>query len=584
MNFDKGVVDGWKTLNPIGCFGDLSIPTVFGNELSYYEKLCRVVEELDKTLHNVNLLHSEYVFLEGMFNQLKSYVDNYFTNLDVQEEINTKLDEMAASGELYNLFSRFYTRTFSTISDLKTASNLMPGDTVKTLGYYAINDGGGSYYTIGTSGDIELNNGLFANYLITDIMNVLQFGITQNNSGNWQFAIDKTVNSILFVPNGVYNNVSFQIKAGSHIMGQGVDSVILNSTGITGDTSTEYYFINGIIENLTLDGNNTSLIGIDGFIFRGIVRNIIVKNFVNYGIKMRPALNDYQDYVEEGNNRLLSTVSCYNCGTGFYLNEPDLHSENLVAGRCNNGIRIAWGEINKVHVWGYTSNGAKIGGQCILNDVVIEAPIVAHPSNYNIEINASNVQINNLQVFNMRTDRSVIFLNSAENVEINNLLVGNWGNLNPSVSLSQFKLLSGTVENLIVNGIVDDSFTEGDILYNLTATNSVINILSELGNITPVPSLSTAYFYNKIPTVSLENVYTMKANGLCEIYAKTKEEQYSQVKIYLNGNEVVSLYNNTSGQKEITKLIATKRGDIITAKSYSESTYADTVMISILEF
>lgn len=104
MNFDKSVVDGWKTLNPIGCFGELSIPTVFGNELSYYEKLCRVVEELDKVLHDVNLLHGEYVFLEGMFNQLKSYVDDYFKNLDVQTEINIKLDNMLANGDFDALF------------------------------------------------------------------------------------------------------------------------------------------------------------------------------------------------------------------------------------------------------------------------------------------------------------------------------------------------------------------------------------------------------------------------------------------------------------------------------------------------
>lgn len=43
--------------------------------------------------------------LTEAFNTLKNFVDNYFENLDVQEEIDNKLDEMANNGSLYRLIN-----------------------------------------------------------------------------------------------------------------------------------------------------------------------------------------------------------------------------------------------------------------------------------------------------------------------------------------------------------------------------------------------------------------------------------------------------------------------------------------------
>ncbi len=45
--------------------------------------------------------------LQNLFVELKNYVDDYFENLDVQEEINNKLDSMAESGELENLIGAY---------------------------------------------------------------------------------------------------------------------------------------------------------------------------------------------------------------------------------------------------------------------------------------------------------------------------------------------------------------------------------------------------------------------------------------------------------------------------------------------
>ena len=69
--------------------------------LTDYELLCKVVQYLNMVIDKVNDLGR----LEQEFAELKSYVDNYFDNLDVQEEVNNKLEEMAEGGELATLIT-----------------------------------------------------------------------------------------------------------------------------------------------------------------------------------------------------------------------------------------------------------------------------------------------------------------------------------------------------------------------------------------------------------------------------------------------------------------------------------------------
>lgn len=69
------------------------LPSVYDDSLSYYELLCKVVDYLNKTIDQSNATAKE-------MEELKSYVDNYFKNLDVTTEINNKLDVMAADGTL----------------------------------------------------------------------------------------------------------------------------------------------------------------------------------------------------------------------------------------------------------------------------------------------------------------------------------------------------------------------------------------------------------------------------------------------------------------------------------------------------
>lgn len=50
-------------------------------------------------------MKKQFADLQTAFNDLKTYVMNYFQNLDVQEEINNKLDQMLTSGEFNQYFT-----------------------------------------------------------------------------------------------------------------------------------------------------------------------------------------------------------------------------------------------------------------------------------------------------------------------------------------------------------------------------------------------------------------------------------------------------------------------------------------------
>ena len=123
------------------------LPAVYDESLSYYELLCKVIAKLNETIDLSNNT------AEGL-KELQDYVNNYFEDLDVQEEINNKLDEMAESGELAELIAQYLEAQavigFNNNAGLAAATNLANGSFAKTMGRTTYNDGQGAFYRIRT--------------------------------------------------------------------------------------------------------------------------------------------------------------------------------------------------------------------------------------------------------------------------------------------------------------------------------------------------------------------------------------------------------------------------------------------------
>lgn len=122
--------------------------------MTYYGALCKIVDYMKKLIDNEKALENNMTALYDAYNQLQDYVNHYFDNLDIQEEINNKLDEMAESGQLTDIIAQYLqlagVLAYDTKTNMKQAQNLADGSIAKTLGNATYNDGQGSYYRVRT--------------------------------------------------------------------------------------------------------------------------------------------------------------------------------------------------------------------------------------------------------------------------------------------------------------------------------------------------------------------------------------------------------------------------------------------------
>ena len=76
------------------------LPLVYDDSLSYYELLNKVVFYLNHAIDDVSAVETNVTALLEAYEQLQDYVNTYFDNVDIEAEIDQKLDDMVANGEL----------------------------------------------------------------------------------------------------------------------------------------------------------------------------------------------------------------------------------------------------------------------------------------------------------------------------------------------------------------------------------------------------------------------------------------------------------------------------------------------------
>lgn len=76
------------------------------DSLTSYELWCKIVEYVNKISESVNINADNNNELVDAYSKLQDYVNNYFNNLDVQEEINNKLDAMVIDGTMDQIINQ----------------------------------------------------------------------------------------------------------------------------------------------------------------------------------------------------------------------------------------------------------------------------------------------------------------------------------------------------------------------------------------------------------------------------------------------------------------------------------------------
>ena len=183
--------------------------------LTNYGLLCKIVEYLNKVLADVETLNNAFI-------ELKAYVDNFFDNLDVQEEINNKLDEMADDGTLQEIVASYLNASaiwgFDTVADMKSATNLIAGSYARTLGFNEINDGGGALYYITDTGTADEKGVIAVGSLYANVvtpadnkLSIKQIGATQTADIHDYviYLVNKGITC--FIPRGTWKTSPIQL-------------------------------------------------------------------------------------------------------------------------------------------------------------------------------------------------------------------------------------------------------------------------------------------------------------------------------------------------------------------------------------
>lgn len=302
---------------PFRIFCQKVIPLAFDESLSYLELLYALLHYLKETvIPAVNNNADAVTELQNLYNELKSYVDNYFEDLDVQEEINNKLDDMAESGELEQIIAHYLNSNavfgFDTVNDLKESTNLISGSFARTYGYYEKNDGGTALYRIRT----------LTNHDIIDN----SFIIALNNSENLIAEL---------IPDKQLNIMALGIREGSQY--QNNNETIMNNVL---KENTEYFFPDNktfYIGNINLTKSDVKFYGNASIYVRFYKNNtnsisrISFENLKMYGLTENSNIFELQ-YITRFN---IKNCKFYNCDKAISYNAID-HAQNVSRGIIDN--------------------------------------------------------------------------------------------------------------------------------------------------------------------------------------------------------------------------------------------------------
>ena len=317
-----------KTIKPFTRFlmtiGEL--PSSYLMSMTYEEQLLWFCNFLQNTVVPTVNNNSEAVI------ELQEFVANYFENLDVQEEVNNKLDEMAESGELEEIIAAYIDLAaifgFDTVADMAASENLKNGSSVYCLGRETYNDGKGAFYKIReiTILDVIDGDNIVA---ITDSDDLVAEKLPNYEINEINNAID-TINDTT-IP-GIQNDID--TINNTTIPGVQNDIDTINNTtipGLQGDIDT--------INNTTIPGlqgdidtiNNTTIPGIQNEINTLIGGNkilVIGDSYSNNAQSGSPlwytyianwhkktvytTASDGQGYVVGNNNFLTQLQTAYN--------------------------------------------------------------------------------------------------------------------------------------------------------------------------------------------------------------------------------------------------------------------------------
>ena len=97
----------YKNLTPFKWFVLENFPFIEADfdALTEWQLFCKLGKEMNKIINSGNTLGTQMENVTNAFIDLQNYVNNFFTDLNIQDEINNKLNDMASDGTLAKIIN-----------------------------------------------------------------------------------------------------------------------------------------------------------------------------------------------------------------------------------------------------------------------------------------------------------------------------------------------------------------------------------------------------------------------------------------------------------------------------------------------
>ena len=364
-----------------------ALPTSYLMSMTYEEQLVWLCNYISQTMipalnNNVEAVQE----LQRLYEDLQEYVNNYFDNLDIQTEVNNKINDMYEAGTLQEIITEYLQVNgvlgFDNLSSLKNATNLISGSLVETYGYYESGDGGNAKYKVREVTNQDVVDDMFiialhdeslvAELIIENkILNVLKLGIKNDNSADISTKLNTICqNYSVFLPAGEYKvdntiNLKYSLygegygREGGDFNGKTIlkSNVISNSIKINGNSNQISQIIKDI--NIKVDSNITdsSVITYDPINeqTRCYITNVSINNFCGIGINLDPAQTGV-NFISRGVyiNNITLLARPYQNSKGIYCSNKvgDITFSNLEIMFVKIGIdNRSSCNISNTHIW-----------------------------------------------------------------------------------------------------------------------------------------------------------------------------------------------------------------------------------------
>nr|DAN08037.1 MAG TPA: endopolygalacturonase [Caudoviricetes sp.] len=381
-----------------------------------YQLLCKVVEYLNKVIDNNNKQNNNITQLEQNFITLYNYVKDYFDNLDLQNEINNKIDELITTGEFNSFLSGIYTPEMfgakgdGVTDDTEAIQKALAFNNVNISKNYLITEnlvlhsnlkvfGGGTITKKSEFNDSYLNHSIFS----------------CTNSNN----ID--INNIVLIS----NSLAISVHGCSNV---NITNLIINSEKYSILISdSEKNESNGItISNIKLE-NDVTIISSDGIHIDGGCSNIYVTNVSGTSGDDFIALNAIEGIRKTIKNVIIDNIKC----SGYA------------------GVRL-YGQLN-----------------CVIENVSINNSYINSDNGIRLTNIVGFVEIN----LNAPTFKNIVFSNCIVDSSIRNVFLSY---INGSVTFNKCTFVTSVNPNVgLFNSSINSSLIFDSCVFNTNSTSFI---------------------------------------------------------------------------------------------------------------